>query len=237
VVVTPGDTVRWLVVSGSHQLHSDTDSFKSWDSGPLTLPGQTFALQITYADGPGPFLYLCLWHGHRGVIELADSCWATGPLGGSVTPTVADLVHALRVIAGDIPPPDDLYRLDLSGDCLVDEWDAQLLAKWFEFGTDSLPEYPVSTCCRPELLPACLVTLTGDVNLSGQLTSSDIIRLVAYIFMGAMAPLPCAAAADVNCSGTVTSADVVFLVNHIFKGGLPPCDVCALIPELWSCPN
>lgn len=236
VTLAPGDSVRWLVISGSHQLHSDTDSFKSWDSGLLDSSGETFVLPIHYDDGSGPFLYLCLFDTHRGEIRIADSCWATGPLGSSGVPTVADLVYALRVIAGDAPPPDDLYRYDMSGDCVVNEQDAQLLARRFVFGVDSVPGYPVSTCCRPELVPGCLVTLTGDVNLSGAITSSDIIRLVSFVFIGGQPPLPCVAAADVNCSRTVTSADVIALVNYIFKGGPAPCDVCTLIPGLSSCP-
>jgi len=83
---------------------------------------------------------------------------------------------------------------------------------------------------------ACPVVISGDVNVSGSITSADIIALVGYIFKGGDAPLPCIAAGDVNCSGDITSADVIALVNFVFKGGTPPCDVCDLIPATWSCP-
>jgi hypothetical protein len=73
---------------------------------------------------------------------------------------------------------------------------------------------------------ACPITRTGDVNISGSITSADIIRLVNYVFKGATPPLPCEAAGDVNCGGTVTSSDVIYLVNHVFKGGPLPCDGC-----------
>ena len=235
VEVIPGDTIRWLVVSGSHQLHSDTDSFKSWDSGPLSSPGQTFELPIVFGDGPGPFLYLCLWDGHRGVITVADTCLATGSLGSGL-PGIADLVFTLRVIAGDEPPPADLYKFDLTGDCVVNALDAEAIIRLFQFGLDSFPVYPVPTCCSPQLeTPQCLVSLTGDIDLSHALTSADIIALVNYVFKGDLPPLPCAAAGDVNCSGTVTTSDVIVLVNHVFKGGPPPCDVCDVIPALWAC--
>jgi plastocyanin len=236
VVVAPGDTVRWLVVSGSHQLHSDTDSYKSWDSGPLTTPGQTFDLPIEYADGPGLFLYRCLWHHHWGAIEVADTCRATGSLGEG-PPSIADLVYVLRVMAGEVPPPDQLYKLDLNGDCVVSTPDAELIVKLFQFGPDSFPAYPVPTCCRPQLVvPSCLITLTGDLDLNRTLTTADIIRLVNYVFRGGLPPSPCAAAGDVNCSGAVSAADVIALVNHVLKSGPPPCDVCDLIPGLWVCP-
>ena len=72
----------------------------------------------------------------------------------------------------------------------------------------------------------CPITLTGDVNLSGSLTSADIIAMVNFVFKGGAPPLPCEAAADVNCNGSVTSADVIFMVGHVFKGGPGPCDAC-----------
>jgi cysteine-rich repeat protein len=88
--------------------------------------------------------------------------------------------------------------------------------------------------CQPESV--CPVVLTGDVNQSGSLTSSDIIALVNFVFKGGPAPLPCAAAGDVNCSGGNTSSDIIALVNHVFKGGAAPCNVCTLVPGTWSCP-
>jgi hypothetical protein len=68
--------------------------------------------------------------------------------------------------------------------------------------------------------------VAGDVNVSGALTSADIIYLVNFVFKGDVAPLPCTANGDVNCSGAVTSADIIYLVNHVFKGQPGPCDIC-----------
>jgi hypothetical protein len=73
---------------------------------------------------------------------------------------------------------------------------------------------------------ACPITLSGDVNTNGTITSSDIIVLVNYVFKGGVAPMPCAANGDVNCNGSVTSADIIVLVNYVFKGGAPPCNTC-----------
>ena len=72
----------------------------------------------------------------------------------------------------------------------------------------------------------CLIQLPGDVNVSGSVTSADIIQLVGYIFKGGAPPLPCVANGDVNCDGSVTSADIIWLVGFVFKGGAPPCDIC-----------
>jgi len=82
----------------------------------------------------------------------------------------------------------------------------------------------------------CYVAMTGDVNVSGEITSADVIAMVNFSFKGGPPPDPCEAAGDVNCSGACTSADIIHLVNYVFKGGPPPCDVCAMIPGTWSCP-
>lgn len=84
---------------------------------------------------------------------------------------------------------------------------------------------------------SCPVAMTGDVNLNGAITSSDIQYLVNYVFSGGPAPLPCAASGDVNRSATVTSGDITDLVAYVFKGGPAPLDVCPLIEQgTWSCP-
>lgn len=81
--------------------------------------------------------------------------------------------------------------------------------------------------CQTE--PPCPVELTGDVNATGSITSSDIIYLVNFVFKGGAAPLPILEAGDVNCTSTISSADIIFLVGHVFKGGPAPCDVCTLL--------
>ena len=73
--------------------------------------------------------------------------------------------------------------------------------------------------CGPPCVP-------GDVNVSGAITSADIIYMVNHVFKGGPAPLPVPEAGDVNCSGTLTSADIIFLVNHVFKGDVGPCASC-----------
>jgi len=73
---------------------------------------------------------------------------------------------------------------------------------------------------------ACLIEVDGDVNVSGSVTSADIIYLVNFVFKGDDEPQPCQANGDVNCSSSVTSADIIYLVNFVFKGDDAPCDIC-----------
>jgi len=105
----------------------------------------------------------------------------------------------------------------------------------FLFAVDS--SYADVTCYhRVRLEPSCSITLTGDVNINGAISSSDIITLVNYVFKAGPTPLPCLAAGDVNCNGAVSSSDIIYIVNRVFKAGPEPCDACSLIPGTWSCP-
>jgi hypothetical protein len=81
----------------------------------------------------------------------------------------------------------------------------------------------------------CPIVQTGDVNLSGAITSADVITVVNFVFKGGASPMPCQAAADVDCSGAVTSSDIIRLVNFVFKGGIAPCDGCTS-PLVTQCP-
>ena len=81
----------------------------------------------------------------------------------------------------------------------------------------------------------CPILVTGDVNQNSSLTSADIVFLVGFVFKSGAPLEPCEAAGDVNCDGSVTSADIIYLINHVFKGGAWPCDVCTLIPTVWTC--
>jgi hypothetical protein len=75
---------------------------------------------------------------------------------------------------------------------------------------------------------ACPVNMTGDVNLNGAITSSDVIYLVNYVFKGGPDPQPIVLAGNVDCNGAVTAADIIYLVNFVFKSGAGPCDACTV---------
>lgn len=82
---------------------------------------------------------------------------------------------------------------------------------------------------------ACPISLPGDVNLNTTLSTSDIIVLVNFVLKGGPEPMPCIGNGDLNCNGTVSLSDIVVLINKVLKGGPNPCNVCDVIPSLWSC--
>jgi hypothetical protein len=83
----------------------------------------------------------------------------------------------------------------------------------------------------------CPVAVTGDINTTGSITSSDIIAMVHVVFYNEIfRSEPCLAASDVNYDGVVTTADIIYLVNRVFKSGPAPRDVCPMIRGgIWEC--
>lgn len=71
-------------------------------------------------------------------------------------------------------------------------------------------------------LKGLAVPVAGDADGNGQLTISDAVYLINYIFAGGPAPNP-VLRGDADCSNVVNISDVVYLIRYIFAGGPPPC--------------
>ena len=65
----------------------------------------------------------------------------------------------------------------------------------------------------------------GDADNNLQVTISDAVYLISYVFSGGPAPTPLQYG-DTNCSGQVSISDAVYLINYIFAGGPIPCAAC-----------
>jgi hypothetical protein len=62
----------------------------------------------------------------------------------------------------------------------------------------------------------------GDTNADRQISVSDVIYLINYLFKGGSAPVPVLEAGDANCDGKVLVSDVIYLINYLFKSGPAP---------------
>lgn len=159
VSIAPRDTVQWVSVSGSYQVVSLPESPKQWASPVLDEPGETFELQFTFYDGPGPFPFEAQPDGGSmtGEILTYDECAASADINGDGIPlTVADMVYLLRVLNGEYAWPHNLYEADLNGDCIIDGGDVYMYNLYFEQGLGVFPIFPVPTCCYPDtVVGAC----------------------------------------------------------------------------------
>ncbi|HVP36732.1 MAG TPA: C1 family peptidase [Terriglobales bacterium] len=61
----------------------------------------------------------------------------------------------------------------------------------------------------------------GDVNGDNNISVTDVIYFINYLFKGGPTPTPLQAG-DANCDGNSTVSDVIFLINYLFKGGPAP---------------
>lgn len=93
-----------------------------------------------------------------------------------------------------------------------------------------LPCDGCDTLCKFEIFISCVIETSGDVNVSGAVSSADIIYCVGYVFKSGPEPLPHVSNGDVNCDGQITAGDIIYLVGHVFKGGFGPCDICNFSP-------
>ncbi len=66
----------------------------------------------------------------------------------------------------------------------------------------------------------------GDADGSDDVTISDAVYLINFVFNGGPAPNPLQAG-DADCSSTITISDAVYLINFIFSGGPAPCASCS----------
>lgn len=66
------------------------------------------------------------------------------------------------------------------------------------------------------------VILNGDCDNTGEVSVSDAVFMINFIFSRGPEPLPYRSA-DVNCDRLVTISDAVYLIMWIFGGGTAPC--------------
>jgi uncharacterized delta-60 repeat protein len=64
--------------------------------------------------------------------------------------------------------------------------------------------------------------LRGDANKDGNISLSDVVCLINYLFKFGPTPEPIQSG-DANCDGKVSLSDIVYLINYLFKFGPAPC--------------
>ena len=74
-------------------------------------------------------------------------------------------------------------------------------------------------------LVVALPYLCGDADGSDDVTISDAVLIINYIFAGGPAPSPLQSG-DVDCNSIITISDAVYIIVYIFSGGPAPCASC-----------
>ncbi len=233
-MVSPGDTVRWILQSGTHRIISDPSSPKPFSSEELSVQGQQFQVAFHYDDGPGPFPY------HPSdqpevadTIFVPDECLAEFDLNGNGTPLeIADAVLLSTYLAGYGSIPDRLYQADINGDCVVDAADLEMAIR-IEQGSDDVPSvWPVPTCCFPSIeIGACCVDGVCSVRSETNCEAFGGSFLGIGIWCRPDNPCPCCLnRGDINHDGELDLPDLICGFENLFLSGTPAyCDI--------SCPD
>jgi serine protease AprX len=76
----------------------------------------------------------------------------------------------------------------------------------------------------PDILAAVEYSfyMTGDVTGDEQITISDAIYLLNYLYRSGPAPSPLLLG-DTDCDDMVDAADVILVLNYLYRGGPEPC--------------
>jgi hypothetical protein len=207
-----GENYGWRIMEGFRCNIPSTDCDPS---GVLDLPITEYTHSAGRCSITGGYVYRgCAIPGIEGSYFYGDYCtgevWSLRYNGAAVSDST-DHTATLGVGAFNLVS----FGEDARGELYMAALNAGTICR---IVTDGPP-----AGCGP-----CPIQLPGDLNVSGAITSADIIYAVNFVFKGGPAPLPVPQAGDVDCNGTVTATDILVLVNYVFKGAAAPCDVCTL---------
>ena len=67
--------------------------------------------------------------------------------------------------------------------------------------------------------------LRGDANNTKDISISDVVYLISYLYKLGPSPVPIQAG-DANCDGDVSISDIVYLIAYLYKLGPSPDEAC-----------
>ena len=206
-------TIHVRMDAAGHELSGVSMVFRwTFTHGNILGPISQGAGQVTFSDAVLSAFESVSWNGFNGsptdtslvgLVDFNGEGYSTDDLAWSVTFNPTDTGTLLIYSGFDFTVPPICC-----GSSATDTADDDIPISWMPV------RIPVVPCPYP---------LMGDVTQDGQLTSSDLIYFINYLFKSGPAPLPDRSVGDTNCSGGLTGADIIVLVNHIFKSGAPPC--------------
>lgn len=167
-------------------------------------------------------------------IRIRPTCFADGDVNGDSIPlSIADAVMLNQVLLGLVAAPPTISHGDFNGDCVIDSLDAALFSCYFNSGMSCFSQFPIPTCCNPNIVLACSCPCYADPNCDS--VRSDVVDVVGTInvaFRGIAATLDLncpAQRTDVDCSGATDVIDVVKVIDVAFRGAdvaLKYCNPC-----------
>ena len=227
-VVTQGDTVRWVLVTGTHSTTSDGSSPKAWDSGISGVAGVLLELEFTTSDPPGDYPYHCTVHAATMKDTLrvvaapsagggtaysftldesqADACNGTGSVavGSGSAILSADSSELEIVVIHSVTDPIDAH-IHTAAPCV---------SGGITYGFASSTSPIVDTVPLTSQMLSDLIAGNLYVNIHSTSFPNGEIR-------GQIANPECISG-DPDGNGSTSIGDAVYIINYIFGGGPPP---------------
>ncbi|MCP4661863.1 MAG: hypothetical protein GY856_41195 [bacterium] len=190
----------------------------------VDVPDVYYLQAYLFENGPDPLPCMC-------AEKETCRCTETGDvnLNGSITiGDISLLVDFLLDCQLELTS-EQLIQADVNGDCAVDKRDVDYLQPYlFEYGPEPVP----CMCVEKE---TCRCTETGDVNLNGSITISDISVLVDFLLDCEPELTPeQLIQSDVNGDCEVNLDDAVYLQAYLFEDGPAPVD-CLCVNKVPDC--
>jgi hypothetical protein len=176
--------------------------------------------------------------------QTGDSaCYANFDIDqNGISLTVADFVALLQLLqdSASYNPDFPWYEADVTSDCIVDSADIRTIINHIVCALMNPPpilpcgpQFPVATCCTPDIKWICCLFKRGNVNgdPADAVNIVDVTYLVNHLFMGGPPPF-CREEGNVNGdpNGSINIVDVTFLVNRLFNGGAEPPNCISGMP-------
>ncbi len=160
--------------------------------------------------------YISLSPGSVTVLPNCTPIQTPGDVNRDGIASEADHMALETFVANGSPALPSAHNADLNGDSCVGVADIQLLARYLEFGPDSVT---IAECAIQNPPRCCCVGKRGNVTGDplDMVDLSDLSRLVAYLTGGGV--IPCPKEADWNASGITDLTDLSSLVSYLTGAG------------------
>lgn len=107
--------------------------------------------------------------------------------------------------------------------------DSQVVIVWADYrNAFENPSRDYDVYCQMMELRDFVWFMPGDCNGSRDVTTSDVIWLVNYVFKSGAWPQPRVESGDANGDCKISAVDIITMVNYVFKSGAPPVNAGCL---------
>jgi len=212
------DTMWPIKLESAHPIDSFPPYWEYYVNNMGTVP-------FVSRSGEGPYM-IFITMDMTILPEALETCYSTTDINGDgIALSVADLLYLEQFVAGSGPPPQPLYQGDLNGDCIIDELDVDVFNCYIEQGMSCFPEYPIPTCCHPDVFRSACCFFYEDACRVLHVDNCSAAEGEFYYTGIYCNPDPCPCLCnpgDADEDENVNLLDITYMINFLYKEGPSP---------------